>query len=206
MPKKTSSQTKPKSTEHSVTLSEIADVFRLPPTLKNEKARGGKKVQVLMQTDLPLYGYTSSASQTYTLSKATIDKIDKYFLKPWDVIVSSAGDKVGKSHIVPEDIDQSMIPTITLFLIRFKEDQKDNAISLATFLNSGIGTESIEKMITGTTVQRINIKDFKELKVPVLDAEVKKQSRQIWNNEIKAYQKMLEYRDRIEAGRSKYLV
>lgn len=189
-----------------VKLSEVADVLRLPPSLKDEKAKGGKKVQILMQSDLPLYGYVSGASQTYTLSKATLEKVNKYLLKPNDVVIVATGDSIGKAHIVPEDLSGEMVATNTLFVIRFFDNEKDNAMALAMFLNSNLSDKAISKLITGTTLQRINVKEFKEIKIPVLTTEVKKASKQAWNNEVKNYQKMLEYRDKVEESRNKYLV
>jgi restriction endonuclease S subunit len=188
-----------------IKLSVVADVLRLPPSLKDEKAKGGKKVQVLTQSALPLYGYVSGASQTYTLSKAAIEKNEKYLLKPNDVVFVATGDSIGKAHIVPEDLSGDMVATGTLFVIRFYENEKDNAMALAMYLNSGLSDKAISKVITGTTLHRINIKEIKNIKIPVLTSEVKKVSKQAWNNEIKNYQKMLEYRDKIEEARAGYL-
>jgi restriction endonuclease S subunit len=188
-----------------VRLSDISEVLRLPPTLKDEKAKGGKKVHILMQSDLPLYGYASGASQTFTLSKHTVAKIDKYFLMPNDVILVGTGDNIGKSHIVGDEIDGSTVATGTLLTIRFTENQNDNAVSLASFLNSSHGKELFEKLKTGTKLQRINSKALRSVEVPALTAETKKQAKQLWNNEIKGYQKMLEYRDKIEEARQEYL-
>jgi restriction endonuclease S subunit len=205
MAKKKSAKEKAKYPFETLRLKEIADVLRLPPTLKDEKAKGGKKVNVLMQSDLPLYGYASGASQTFTLSKETVSKIEKYFLKPNDVILVGTGDNIGKTHIVGEDVDGATVATGTLFTIRFGENQKDNAVSLASFLNSSYGKEIFEKLKIGAKLKRINSKALRSIEVPLLTTETKKQAKQLWNSEIKGYEKMLEYRNKIEEARQEYL-
>lgn len=206
MAKKKSASNKLKYPFETVRLSDIAEVLRLPPTLKDEKAKGGKKVNILMQSDLPLYGYASRASQTFTLSKNTIEKIDKYFLKPNDVVLVGTGDNIGKSHIVGEDVDGATVATGTLLTIRFEENEEDNAVCMAAFLNSSYGKELFEKLKTGTKLKRINSKVLRSIDVPALTGETKKQAKQLWSSEIKGYQKMLEYRDKIEEARADYLV
>lgn len=205
MAKKKSAKEKAKYPFETLRLKEIAEVLRLPPTLKDEKAKGGKKVNVLMQTDLPLYGYAAGASQTFTLSKETVAKIDKYFLKPNDVILVGTGDNIGKTHIVGEDVDGATVATGTLFTIRFSENQKDNAVSVASFLNSSYGKEIFEKLKTGAKLKRVNSKALRSIEVPVLTTETKKQAKQLWNSELKGYEKMLEYRNKIEEARQEYL-
>ena len=188
-----------------VKLGDAARLLRLPPGVRDEKSKkGGKKIKVISIVDLPEAGYISNIKDTITLSKEKFSSIKKYVIQPFDVLMSIQGT-VGKVGVVAESMRGDIIANISLLAIRFKENKADNAVALLQYLKSTGGRKLITKLQKGSTIKRINVKEFAAAKVPMLTADIKRQSKSVFDKEVKALEKIMDMYDSLEAIRKSYL-
>ena len=188
-----------------VKLADVAALLRLPPGVKDEKvASGGKKLKVISIVDLPEADFIGDIKDSITLSKEKYDSIKKYFIQPFDVLMSIQGT-VGRAGIVPEKFSGTWIANISLLAVRFEENSKDNSMAFIELLKSQYGRQVIHKLEKGTTIKRINVKEFARTQIPELTLDVKKQSKAVFDKEVKALEKINALRDSLEAIRMEYL-
>jgi hypothetical protein len=188
-----------------VRLGDVASLLRLPPGVRDEKIKkGGKKVRVVSIVDLPEAGYISSVPDTISLSKEKYESIKKYRIMPFDVLMSIQGS-VGKVGVVPEKFSGDWIANISLLSVRFEEKQADNALALLAYLKSAAGRKVIAKLTKGTTIQRINVKEFASVQVPELTTDIKRQSQSLFGKEITVMEKIDALYDSMEEIRTGYL-
>lgn len=188
-----------------VKLSGVANLLRLPPGVKDEKvSAGGKKVRVVSIVDLPEAGFIGDVKDTITLSKEKYDSIKKYLIQPFDVLMSIQGT-VGRIGVVPEKFAGTWIANISLLAIRFEDIAMDNSVALLELLKSQFGRAIIQKLEKGTTIKRINVKEFARTQIPELTAEVKKQSKSVFDREVKTMEKINALMDSLETIRMEYL-
>ena len=134
--------------------------------------------------------------------KLSVDK--KSFLEPYDVLLSTIGN-FDKVSIFPTDMKGNWIYHQSIFRIRFKENQQDNAVAFVMFLMSHAGKAVIEKIQVGSKVKSISKKSLSVIKIPRFTPDIKKQSRTLFNKEIKMIQKIVELSASIEELRNSYL-
>ncbi len=188
-----------------VKLGQVAGLLRLPPGVRDEKnKKGGKNIKVISIVDLPEAGYISKIKDTITLSAEKINSIKKYAIQPFDVLMSIQGT-VGKVGVVPASMRGDVIANISLIAIRFKEHKADNAVALLQYLKSTAGRKLITKLQKGTTIKRINVKEFAAVKVPELTADIKRLSKAVFDKEVKALEKINAMYDSLEEIRQSYL-
>ena len=184
MAKKPAPKAAKKTSSQSVTLSDVADLLRLPPGVKDQKVKqGGKKVKSISITDIPEAGYISGVESQITLSADKFKSLTKYVIQPYDVIMSIQGT-VGTVGIVPEKFAGNWLANISLLVIRFSEKQQDSAIALCMYLKSSSGRDLITKLQKGDAIKRINVKEFAATRTPVLDAAIKKISNLAFKEEL----------------------
>ncbi len=186
-------------------ISERASVFRVPPALKDEKAQKAQKISVLTFSDIPEAGYIENSSKTITLTKETIDKHDKYFLRPLDVILTAAGT-IGRVSIVPDSFRGRWLPAQNIFIIRLKEASMENSVTFAMYLKSSAGQKMLDKLKTGKTILRINVKDFNAVRIPEFSMNAKKQAQIAFAKELKLFEQIGEIRNAIAELRAAYKV
>jgi type I restriction enzyme M protein len=188
-----------------VKLGDAASLLRLPPGVRDEKTKkGGKKIKVISIVDLPEAGYIGNIKDTITLSKEKFSSIKKYVIQPFDVLMSIQGT-VGKVGVVAESMRGDVIANISLLAIRFKENKADNAVALLQYLKSTAGRKLITKLQKGSTIKRINVKEFAAAKVPMLTADIKRQSKSVFDKEVKVLEKITDMYDSLETIRKSYL-
>ena len=112
---------------------------------------------------------------------------------------------VGRVGIVPEKISGTWIANISLLAVRFEENSMDNSIAFIELLKSQYGRQVIHKLEKGTTIKRINVKEFARTQIPELTPDVKKQSKVVFDKEVKTLEKINLLRDSLEAIRLEYL-
>ena len=184
MAKKQAPKTAKKTSLQSVKLSSVADLLRLPPGVKDQKVKqGGKKIKSISITDIPEAGYIAGVDSQITLSADKYKSLKKYVIQPYDVIMSIQGT-VGTVGIVAEKFAGNWLANISLLVIRFSENQQDNAIALCMYLKSSSGRDLIAKLQKGDAIKRINVKEFAAIPVRVLDPAIKKASNLAFKEEL----------------------
>lgn len=192
-----------------IKLREVAKLSRLPPGVKDENiAKAGKKVRVISIADLPEAGFISDIQDSITLSKEKFSSISKYKIEPFDVIMSIQGTvgTIGTVGVVPERLSGDVIANISMLAIRFKENKEDNAIALLQYLKSTHGRKLISRLQKGTTIMRINVKEFAATEVPALSADIKRKSKAVFDKELTVLGKINELYGSLEDIRRSYLV
>ena len=188
-----------------IKLGSTAKLLRLPPGVRDEKSKkGGKKIKVISIVDLPEAGFIGKIKDTITLSASKLGSIKKYAIQPFDVLMSIQGT-VGKVGVVPATVRGDVIANISLLAIRFNEDKQDNAVALLQYLKSTPGRKLIAKLQKGTTIKRINVKEFAAVKVPALSADIKRQSKAVFDKEVKALEKINAMYETLDEIRQSYL-
>ncbi len=86
----------------------------------------------------------------------------KSILKKDDVLTVQSGH-IGTSCVVPKELEGTNCHA--LIISRLKKNRMDSNF-LAYYLNSPIGARRIKSITVGSTVLHINVKDFKEFKIP----------------------------------------
>ena len=171
----TKKRTAPSAPKGFVILKDVVSMFRLPPTLKSEDAEKTTNVKVVTTYDIQEKGFAETTAKTMSLTKETLAKTKKFFVEPYDVIISAAGT-IGKTAIIPETLKGNIFPITTLLVIRFHENKEESAIALLLYLKSAAGQKVIRKMITGKSIKILNIGSMAKMVVPELSADVKKKA------------------------------
>jgi len=200
MAKKKSTPAAPKGF---VILSDAATLFRLPPTLKSEDAAKPIKIKVVTAYDIQDNGFAETTSKTMELTKETLEKTRKFFLEPYDVVISAAGT-IGKTALISEKIKGKVFPITTMLVIRFTEQKKENAQAMLLYLRSAAGKRIIKKMTTGSSINILNIGTMAKMKVPALTGEVKKKSAALFNKLQGMHKKIAETQEAIAAAEDLY--
>ena len=186
-------------------MTDSANLLRLPPGVRDEKAvKGGKKVRVVSIVDLPEAGFISSVPDVINLSKDKFESIKKYKLQPFDVLMSIQGT-VGRVGVVPASFAGDWMANISLLAIRFKDDKQDNAIALLEYLKSSFGMKIISKLEKGSTIKRINVKEFAAVQLPALSPNIVRQSKSLFDKEVKVMEKVDELLTSLKDLRTGYL-
>lgn len=188
-----------------VKLSDVAGLLRLPPGVRDQKAKqGGKTLKLVSITDLPEAGFIDNVEGKITLSADKYNTIKKYTLQPFDVLMSIQGT-VGVVGIVTEKFSGTWMANISLLVIRFSENKKDNAIALLEYLKSSFGAAVIKKLQKGNIIKRINVKEFAAVKIPRLTPDIKKESATLFAKEIGVKKKIDDLYQNLAELRAAYL-
>jgi restriction endonuclease S subunit len=194
-----------KTAFETVKLSDVADLLRLPPGVKDEQLKkGGKKVKSISITDIPAAGYIEDVVSTITLPAEKFKSLKKYVIQPYDVVMSIQGT-VGTVGVVPAEFPGSWMANISLLVIRFRENAAENSVALTMFLKSAHGREIIARLQKGDAIKRINVKEFAAVQVPVLTADVKKLSTAVFKEEIELKARVDDLHESIRQVRAGYL-
>ena len=189
-----------------VRLSEVADLLRLPPGVKDEKVKkGGKRVRSISITDIPEAGYITGVESLITLSADKYKSLKKYVIQPFDVVMSIQGT-VGTVGIVPETFTGNWMANISLLVVRFREQKQENAIALCMYLKSTHGREIIRKLQKGDAIKRINVKEFAAVQIPELSADIRKASTSAFKEEINIKARIEDLYSSMMTVRAGYLV
>ena len=188
-----------------VRLSEVAKLLRLPPGVRDQtKSKGGKRVKMVSIVDLPSSGFVSEVTNTVSLATEKFAEIKKYTLQPYDVLMSIQGT-VGVVGVLPEALSGTWMANISLLTIRFADRKLENAIALLAYLKSPKGRNLIKELEKGTTIKRINVKDFAKSKTPALSATVIREAKKVFDGEIKIFEKIDALLATVDELRSGYL-
>lgn len=101
------------------------------------------------------------------MPKAHFDKLSKYALKPFDLLISVVGT-LGNCAIVPETIGKAIFSCkSTVWRPPNREDEY--ALYLATYLNCRIGQALIQRMPRGHIQTGLNLEDLRS--IPVVEPD-----------------------------------
>lgn len=197
MAKRTTKTTGTPSKTSMVQLGNIANLYKFPAVIKESKQ--GTKIKTITAADVSEEGLITKAEKEMTFAKSIMDKVEKYYLQPNDVILTVTGI-IGKVAIVDESLKGKCISSSTLIVIRFNEEKtkKDDAITLLMYFRSDAGQKALQKMITGKSMKIINIGTVSKMKVPEPTPEIKKIAKADFAKIQKHFQKIEETKKAID--------
>jgi type I restriction enzyme M protein len=172
------------SSYQTVKLQDIAQIRR-SQLLKDEG--DGKEIYELSPSDFAKAGFTIKGGKLKKIGSQS-NKYETYKLKPYDVLLSTKGT-IGKVAIIGE-IYEPLVASQASQVIRVGD--KNKAIKLYMFLKSDIGQAMLKQLVAGTAMPQISTNEIKQLQIPILSNDEKKQVLLNFNNEIKMYNEINE--------------
>ena len=142
----------------------------------------GKEVYELSPSDFSNAGFTNEGGKLKKIG-SQYKRYETYKLQSFDVLVSTKGT-IGKVAIIGE-ITEPILASQASQVIRVKN--KDTAIELYMFFKSNIGQAMLSQLVAGAAIPQISTAEIKQLKIPILSENEKKQVLLNFNNEIKMY-------------------
>ena len=174
-----------------IMLDDIAEIRR-SQLFKDEGE--GKEVYEISPSDFNKAGYTLECGKVKQIG-SQYRRLQTYKLEPYDVLLSTKGT-IGKVALIGE-ISDAMIASQAIQVIRVQDtDKKEKAISLYMFFKSNLGQTILSSLVAGVAMPQIATSEIKQLKIPILSKEQKKQTVLNFNNEIKLYNEI----DKINTG------
>ncbi len=156
-------------------LDELAVIIRPTPITLN-KAKDQKSdtdmdmVEVLI-SDIDDDGVVRSGSKKRTIPKALANRIEKFRLKPNDILIGTKGS-VGKAGIADSSIDDNLICGQTMVIIRLA---LGNSVELPEYLYRYLVTPQVSAFLKaragGSAIQFIKAEDLGALPVPIYTLE-----------------------------------
>jgi type I restriction enzyme M protein len=167
------------SNYQTVKLQDISQIRR-SQLLKDEGE--GIKVYEISPSDFAKAGFTTNGGKVKKI-QSQLNRYETYKLLPYDILLSTKGT-IGKIAIIGE-INNPMVASQASQVIRVKD--KEQAIELYMFFKSTIGQAILSQLVAGTAMPQITTSDIKQLDIPLLSDNEKKQVLLNFNNEIKMY-------------------
>lgn len=182
-----------------IKLEDIADI-RKSQLFKDEEE--GLEIYELSPSDFSKAGFTLEYGKKKKIESQK-NKLGTYQLEPYDVLLSTKGT-IGKVAIIGE-INQAMIASQAIQVIRIKEDKKNKAISLYMFLKSKIGQTILSSLTSGTAMPQISTVEIKNLGVPLLSEDEEEKLFLNFNNETEMYNKITNLEQNIQQLHNEFL-
>lgn len=176
------------------TLSEQATILRAP-LIKSENQRDGRRFRLASITDMDDHGYLPTPQRVLHLVHAE-PLARKYELQDHDVLLSIVGT-VGRITIVPPNRSESWISASNMLIIRFREEQRANAIAFTMFMKGPKGRAILDELTHGTSIPMISKKAFSKTRIPQLSERVRMLSTELFEKERSLYRQQTELLQRV---------
>jgi hypothetical protein len=109
-----------------------------------------------------------------SLDKTCKDRSDRYRLNPWDVVLSIKGN-VGKTGLIPPNLNCHCIPHQNLIIFRFEQKEEDNlmvqikSVALFMMFRSYYGQQTLKRLVVPGKIPIIPSKPLMEILIPDLN-------------------------------------
>ncbi|SIQ70517.1 Type I restriction modification DNA specificity domain-containing protein [Alkalispirochaeta americana] len=144
-------------------LSHHAQVLRAP-LFKSESTQGSHIFHVISIMDFPPAGYLPEPARTVSLPTGA-ERARQYTVKPYDVLITAVGT-IGQITIVPEKCPDNWIPATNMFVVRFRENQKDKGRAYYGLMKSDFGARILQELSHGSSIKLISKKAFSRVPLP----------------------------------------
>lgn len=201
-PKETSSKSQTSLAEDrigeypAVVLSDVAQILRAP-LFKTETAKTGTDYRIVSVKDMDDEIYITSVDREIRLGTSA-PRADKYRLEQFDVLMTMVGE-IGAVRILAETPQEAWIPSSNFFVIRFRQDQQDYARLFRYFITSAYGTELLQKLKRGRSIDILSKKQFAQILIPELTSDLRKTIRSMATKEERLHEKRRQLLDEATA-------
>ncbi|WP_157703110.1 restriction endonuclease subunit S [Alkalispirochaeta alkalica] len=144
-------------------LSHYAQVLRAP-LFKSETSQGSDPFHVISIMDFPPAGYLPEPARTVFLPTRA-DRARQYTVKPYDVLITAVGT-IGQITIISEECPDNWIPATNMFVVRFRENQRDLGRAYYGLMKSEFGTRVLRELSHGSSIKLISKKAFARVPLP----------------------------------------
>lgn len=147
------------------TLGDLVSIVRPIPLSQTE---GTVTVSEVAPADFPDFGYASRPGREIKLTQANVDRNQKSFLRPFDILITIKGS-AGKVAILSEDTPENawVMGQSCIVLRANAKSHSLNQRVLYSFLKSDIGQMQLKGIITGAAVPVIQVRELEKLRIPV---------------------------------------
>jgi type I restriction enzyme M protein len=153
-----------------VALGDLVTTIRpMPTTLSGED---GVEVREVGAADLPPFGYLAAPARTVKIERDMAIKNKQQFLLPYDIVIIVKGS-VGKLGIVPTRVpppgEGGWVAGQSAIVLRARERIGLDPRVIALQLRSPLGQELINGIVSGASIQLIQLKELSRLAVLLPD-------------------------------------
>jgi len=160
------------STQQTKLLGDFASTVRPMPTIQESQ----QYIEVLEvgAADLPKFGYIRTTGRTVKIDSEIAQKNKHQFLKPLDIVLIVKGS-VGKVGIVPMNVPEQgsggWVAGQSATILRIDAQSKITPRSLLIYLRSELGQELLKTIVTGATIQLIQLRELLRLPIAIPSPE-----------------------------------
>ena len=156
------------SSQKTVALGDLVITVRPMPTI-HESQQYIEALEV-GAADLPKFGYIRTTGRVVKIDSEIAQKNKHQFLKPLDIILIVKGS-VGKVGIVPMNVPEQgiggWVAGQSATILRVDDKSKINPRTLAIYLRSELGQELLKTIVSGATIQLIQLRELLRLPIAV---------------------------------------
>lgn len=156
-------------------LGDLFETIRPMPITQDEE--NSIEVWEIGAADLPPYGYISTPGRTLKVDKQIAAKNKHQFLRPHDIVLIIKGS-VGKVGIVPDNIPEpgagGWVIGQSATILRAQQPGPIDPRAVLVFLRSQLGQELLNSIVSGATIQLIQLRELVRLQVVIPPLEAAK--------------------------------
>ena len=160
------------ASQKTVDLGSLVSTVRPMPTVQD--SQNYIEAFEVGATDLPKYGYIKTTGRSVKIDADIAQKNKHQFLKPFDIVLIVKGS-VGKVGIVPtyipEELSTGWVAGQSATILRVDDQSKINPRALAIYLRSTLGQELLKTIISGATIQLIQLRELLRLQIALPSIE-----------------------------------
>jgi type I restriction enzyme M protein len=160
------------ASKNTVALGDLVSTIRPMPTIQDSHSY----IEALEvgATDLNKFGYIKTTGRKVKIDSDIAQKNKHQFLKPLDIVLIVKGS-VGKVGIVPADLptqgNGGWVAGQSATILRVNDSSKINPRALAIYLRSELGQELLKSIVSGATIQLIQLRELLRLQIIIPSSE-----------------------------------
>ena len=160
------------ASQKTVDLGSLVSTVRPMPTVQD--SQNHVEAFEVGATDLPKYGYIKTTGRSVKIDAEIAKKNKHQFLKPLDIVLIVKGS-VGKVGIVATNISEQLstgwVAGQSATILRVDDQSKINPRALASYLRSELGQELLKTIVSGATIQLIQLRELLRLQIAIPSIE-----------------------------------
>ena len=154
------------ASKNTITLGDLVSTIRPMPTIQDSHSY--IEAQEVGAADLTKFGYIKTTGRKVKIDSDIAQKNKHQFLKPLDIVLIVKGS-VGKVGIVPADLptqgNGGWVAGQSATILRVNDPSKINPRALAIYLRSELGQELLKSIVSGATIQLIQLRELLRLQI-----------------------------------------
>lgn len=173
-----------------VVLGDVVTATKLMARLAPNRAGDSDSIEVFEvgAADLPDHGYIDAPGRVVRIESQVTEKSEQQFLRPFDIVLIVKGS-VGKVGIVPPDAPPpgpgGWVAGQSAVALRLTRGSHIDARALFVQLRSSLGQKLLAGIVSGASIQLIQLRELMRLQVLMPDQEVEQRAINALDQEAK---------------------